>query len=215
MRHGVAGRKLGRNAPQRKALWRGLITELFRHERISTTEAKARSMRGDAEHLITVAKHGLAEGGNNVHAHRLADAVILDPEVTKRLFNEIAPRFTERPGGYTRIVKVGPRLGDGAEMVVLELVERGGAVTESKDAKAKDAKARIPRLRTPRPRTPRLRIPRPRSNAAAQSARRCALPPVCAEPGTFTGFFDAGRAAIQALYRGPALRAGDRRLRWH
>jgi large subunit ribosomal protein L17 len=142
MRHGVAGRKLGRNAPQRKALWRGLITELFRHERISTTEAKARSMRGDAEHLITVAKHGLAEGGNNVHAHRLADAVILDPEVTKRLFNEIAPRFTERPGGYTRIVKVGPRLGDGAEMVVLELVERGGAVTESKDAKAKDAKAK-------------------------------------------------------------------------
>ena len=72
MKHGVAGRKLGRNAAQRKALWRGLITELFRYDRISTTEAKARSMRGDAEHLITVAKHGLAEGGNNVHAHRLA-----------------------------------------------------------------------------------------------------------------------------------------------
>ncbi len=78
-----------------------------------------------------------------MHAHRLADAVILDPEVTKRLFNEIAPRFTERPGGYTRIMKVGPRLGDGAEMVVLELVEQGDAVTESKDAKAKDtAKAK-------------------------------------------------------------------------
>jgi large subunit ribosomal protein L17 len=144
MRHGVAGRKLGRNAAQRNALWRGLITELFRHDRISTTAAKARSMRGDAEHLITVAKHGLAEGGNNVHAHRLADAIITDPEVTKRLFNEIAPRFTERPGGYTRMVKVGPRLGDGAEMVVLELVEKGGAVAESKgkDAKAKDAKGK-------------------------------------------------------------------------
>ena len=142
MRHGVAGRKLGRNASQRNALWRGLITELFRHDRISTTEAKARSMRGDAEHLITVAKHGLAEGGNNVHAHRLADAVITDPEVTKRLFNEIAPRFTDRPGGYTRMVKVGPRLGDGAEMVVLELVEQSGPVTASKDAKGKDAKAK-------------------------------------------------------------------------
>jgi large subunit ribosomal protein L17 len=142
MRHGVAGRKLGRNAAQRSALWRGLITELFRHERISTTEAKARSMRGDAEHLITVAKHGLAAGGNNVHAHRLADAIITDPEVTKRLFNEIAPRFAERPGGYTRLVKVGPRLGDGAEMVILELVERGEAVTEATDAKAKDTKAK-------------------------------------------------------------------------
>ena len=142
MRHGVAGRKLGRNAAQRNALWRGLITELFRHDRISTTEAKARSMRGDAEHLITVAKHGLAEGGNNVHAHRLADAIITDPQVTKRLFNEIAPRFTERAGGYTRMVKVGPRFGDGAEMVVLELVEKGSPATEAKDAKAKDAKGK-------------------------------------------------------------------------
>jgi large subunit ribosomal protein L17 len=144
MRHGVAGSKLGRNAAQRNALWRGLITELFRHDRISTTKAKARSVRGDAEHLITVAKHGLAEGGNNVHAHRLADAVITDPEVTKRLFNEIAPRFTERPGGYTRMVKIGPRLGDSAEMVVLELVEKGAPATAAKDAKAKtkDAKSK-------------------------------------------------------------------------
>ncbi len=140
MRHGVAGRKLGRNASQRSALWRGLITELFRHDRISTTEAKARSMRGEAEHLITVAKRGLAEGGNNVHAHRLAAQVITDPEVTRRLFNEIAPRFAERPGGYTRMVKVGPRLGDGADMVVLELVEKGSPVTATKDAKGAKAK---------------------------------------------------------------------------
>ena len=125
MKHRVAGRKLGRNTSQRSALLRGLITELFRHDRISTTEAKARFMRGDAEHLITIAKRGLAEGGNNVHAHRLAAKVILDPDVTKRLFNDIAPRFTERPGGYTRMIKVGPRMGDGAEMVVLELVEKG------------------------------------------------------------------------------------------
>jgi len=116
---------LGRDASQRKALWRGLITELFRHDRISTTEAKARSMRGEAEHLITVAKRGLAAGGNPVHARRLAARVIMDPEVTKRLFDEVAPRFTDRPGGYTRLVKVGPRLGDGADMAVLELVEKG------------------------------------------------------------------------------------------
>jgi large subunit ribosomal protein L17 len=122
MKHRVAGRKLGRNASQRRALWRGLITELFRHDRISTTDAKARSVRGDAEHLITLAKRGLAEDGNQVHARRLAARTITDPEVTKRLFDEVAPRFMERQGGYTRIVRLGPRLGDGAEMVVLELV---------------------------------------------------------------------------------------------
>jgi large subunit ribosomal protein L17 len=105
-------------------LWRGLITELFRYDRISTTEAKARSMRGDAEHLITVAKRSMADGGNPVFARRQAARVITDPEITKRLFDEVAPRFTARAGGYTRIVKVGPRLGDGAQMVILELVER-------------------------------------------------------------------------------------------
>lgn len=125
MKHRVAGRKLGRDSAQRSALLKGLVTELFRHDRISTTAAKARFMRGDAEHLITIAKRGLAEGGNNVHAHRLAAKVITDPDVAARLFNEIAPRFAERPGGYTRMVKIGPRVGDGAEMVVLELVERG------------------------------------------------------------------------------------------
>jgi large subunit ribosomal protein L17 len=127
MKHRVAGRKLGRDSAQRSALLRSLVTELFRHDRISTTSAKARFMRGEAEHLITVAKRGLAEGGNSVHAHRMAAKVILDPDVTKRLFNEIAPRFTERPGGYTRMIKIGPRMGDGAEMVVLELVEKGSA----------------------------------------------------------------------------------------
>jgi len=105
-------------------LWRGLITELFRRDRIITTEAKARSMRGQAEHLITIAKRGLAAGGNPVHARRLAARVITDPQVTKRLFDEIAPRFVNRPGGYTRMIRVGPRFGDGAEMVVLELVEK-------------------------------------------------------------------------------------------
>jgi large subunit ribosomal protein L17 len=135
MKHRVAGRKLGRNTSQRSALLRGLITELFRHDRISTTEAKARFMRGDAEHLITIAKRGLADGGNSVHAHRLAAQVILDPAVTKRLFDDIAPRFAERPGGYTRMTKIGPRVGDGAEMVILELVEKAGPKTEEKTDK--------------------------------------------------------------------------------
>jgi large subunit ribosomal protein L17 len=139
MRHRVAGRKLGRNTSQRISLARGLITELFRHDRISTTEAKARFMRGEAEHLITIAKRGLVEGGNAVHARRLAGRVITDPDVAKRLFDEVAPRFTERPGGYTRLIKVGPRLGDGAPMAILELVDR--SVSEkSKDEKAKDKK---------------------------------------------------------------------------
>ena len=133
MRHRVAGRKLGRNSSQRKALWRGLITELFRYDRISTTDAKARSMRGDAEHLISVAKRGLASGGNPVHARRMAARVITDPEVTRRLFDEVAPRFVDRPGGYTRLIKIGPRFGDGADMVVLELVEKA----KEKETKAK------------------------------------------------------------------------------
>jgi large subunit ribosomal protein L17 len=124
MKHRVYGRKLGRNASQRRALWRGLITDLFRHDRIQTTEAKARSMRGDAEHLISIARRSMAEGGNPVHARRLAARVLTDPNVTRRLFDEIAPRFVDRAGGYTRLVKVGQRLGDGAEMAVLELVEK-------------------------------------------------------------------------------------------
>ncbi len=138
MKHRVAGRKLGRDSAQRSALLKGLVTELFRHERISTTQAKAQFMRGDAEHLITIAKRGLAEGGNNVHAHRMAAKVITDPDVTTKLFNEIAPRFAERQGGYTRMVKIGPRVGDGAEMVVLELVERSekGETKEAGKAKA-------------------------------------------------------------------------------
>jgi large subunit ribosomal protein L17 len=96
-------------------------------------------MRGDVERLITLAKKGLAEGGNSVHAHRLAAQVLTDPEVTKRLFNEVAPRFAERPGGYTRIVKVGSRMGDGAKIVILELVEKGAPPAPEPKTKGKEA----------------------------------------------------------------------------
>ena len=127
MRHRVAGRKLNRSKGHRTALRRTLVTELFRHERIRTTEAKARAIRGQAEKLITMAKHGLGARETmperDVHARRLVAARLNDPEIVNKLFNEIAPRYAQRPGGYTRIVKLGPRRGDAAPMAVIELVE--------------------------------------------------------------------------------------------
>lgn len=124
MRHRVAGHKLGRSTGQRTALRRNLITEFFRHERIRTTRAKADAIRGAAERLITTAKRGNAAGElRAVSARRQAAARLNDPEMVKKLFDEIAPRYAGRPGGYTRIVKLGPRQGDAAEMVLLELVE--------------------------------------------------------------------------------------------
>ncbi len=118
MRHQMAGRHLGRNTAQRKALFRGLITDLFRHERITTTEAKAKAVRGEAEHLITLAKRG------DVHARRVVNQTVLDKKVVGKMFETLGPRYKERPGGYTRLLKLGPRQGDAAEMVILELVDR-------------------------------------------------------------------------------------------
>jgi len=106
------------------ALRRILITQLFTHERIRTTRAKAEAVRGQAERLITLAKRGNDAGeAKMVHARRLAAARLSNPEVVRKLFDEIAPRFEDRPGGYTRMLKLGPRVGDAAEMVLLELVE--------------------------------------------------------------------------------------------
>ncbi len=124
MRHRVAGSRLGRSSGHRKALRRSMITELFRHERIKTTRAKARAIRGAAEKLITLSKRGNAAGDAKlIHARRLAAGRLNDPEIVKKLFDEIAPRYAERPGGYTRMLKLGLRNGDAAEMVLLELVE--------------------------------------------------------------------------------------------
>jgi len=117
MRHKVAKKKLGRNKAHRRALYRNLVTELFRHERIETTLAKAKAVRPVAEKLITIARRG------DLHSRRLTAAYILDKEVAKKLFHEIAPRYKDRPGGYTRILKLGPRKSDGAEMAIIELVE--------------------------------------------------------------------------------------------
>lgn len=123
MRHRIAGRILGRDAGHRKALFRNLVRELYLHGRITTTEAKARAIRAEAEKMITRAKNGIADGGNRVHAQRLLVAYLNDKTVAKKVFDEIAPRYATRPGGYTRMIKIGKRLGDAADMAVLELVE--------------------------------------------------------------------------------------------
>ena len=124
MRHRVSGYKLGRSRGHRTAMRRTLVTEFFRHERIKTTRTKAAAIRDEAERLITRAKAGVAAGESRaVSARRLAAARLNDPTVVKKLFEEIAPRFAARPGGYTRVIKLGPRHGDAAEMVYLELVE--------------------------------------------------------------------------------------------
>ena len=116
MRHRKKGRQLSRTRSHRKATLRNLATSLFRHERIETTTAKAKELRPFTERLITLARRG------DVHARRLAATKIQDREVLGKLFDEIAPRYIERPGGYTRVLKLGNRKGDAAEMSLIELV---------------------------------------------------------------------------------------------
>ena len=124
MRHQISGYRLGRSSGARLALRRNLIKQFFTHERIRTTKTKAAAIRGDAERLITIARNSADKSdAEKVHARRLAIAKLGDNQVTNRLFDEIAPRFANRNGGYTRILKLGPRMGDSAEMVILELVE--------------------------------------------------------------------------------------------
>ena len=124
MRHKVAGRTLSRTSGQRNALRRTMVKQLFEHERIRTTKAKALAIRGQAERLITLAKRGnQQEGAQHVHARRLVAARLASPDMVKKLFDDIAPRYENRPGGYTRVIKLGPRKSDSAEMVLLELVE--------------------------------------------------------------------------------------------
>lgn len=116
MRHRKKGRKLQRTASHRRAMLRNLATSLFRHERIETTTAKAKELRPYAERLITLARRG------DLHARRLVARKIQDREVLGKLFDEIASRYAERPGGYTRILKLGNRKGDAAEISLIELV---------------------------------------------------------------------------------------------
>jgi len=124
MRHQVSGYKLNRTKGARIALRRTLIKQFFTHERIQTTKAKASAIRGEAERLITIARNSAdKDDAAKMNARRIVSSRLGGNEVTKRLFDEIAPRFATRPGGYTRILKLGPRMGDSAQMVILELVE--------------------------------------------------------------------------------------------
>ena len=117
MRHQRSGRKLGRDAAHRKALYANLTSALIEHGRIRTTEAKAKEVRPIVEQMITLGKRG------DLAAHRQAVAFLRSKAIAHKLFADIAPRFADRPGGYTRVVKIGPRQGDAAEMAYLELVD--------------------------------------------------------------------------------------------
>jgi large subunit ribosomal protein L17 len=141
MRHRVKGRKLGRTASHRKATLIALATALLKHKRIKTTLAKAKETRGFVEKLITKAKKG------DLHAHKQVMDVIKDKETVKELFAEIVQKIGDRPGGYTRVVKLGNRLGDAAQMAIIELVDYNDIITakaeerkEEKDVKAKEKK---------------------------------------------------------------------------
>jgi len=124
MRHKVAGKRLGRSTDHRLALRRNMVKQLFEYERIRTTRAKAEAVRGHAEKLITLAKRGnAAEGAEAVHVRRLAVSRMADKDAVTKLFDDIAPRFENRQGGYTRMTKLGIRKGDSAEMLILELIE--------------------------------------------------------------------------------------------
>ncbi len=121
MRHQKAGRKLNKNGPHRKALFRNMVTSLLNHERIQTTDAKAKELRGLADRMITLGKRG------DLHARRQALSVIRDKEVAAKLFGELADRYRDRPGGYTRVIKLGHRAGDAAPQAMIELVDREAA----------------------------------------------------------------------------------------
>lgn len=116
MKHSVAGRRFDMATDQRLAMFRSLVTQVLKHDSIQTTEARAKEVKPLVDKMVTLGKRG------TLHARRQALAYIYEPDVVERLFDEIAPRYTARPGGYTRVLKVGPRKGDGAMMAQLELV---------------------------------------------------------------------------------------------
>jgi large subunit ribosomal protein L17 len=136
MRHLKSGKKLGRNAAHRKALMRNMAVSLFRHERVETTEAKAKVLRSFAEKIITLAKRG------DLHAIRQVAADINDKAVVQKLFQELGPKYQERNGGYTRILKLGPRKGDNAPMALVELVDSDVLETKKRDKEEKAARKR-------------------------------------------------------------------------
>ena len=139
MRHNAGYRKLGRTKEHRKALLRNLATDLFRHERLTTTLPKAKELRPYAEKLITLSRR------DDLHSRRMVLEVIHDKGVVKKMFDTLGPRFASRPGGYSRILKLGPRPGDGADMAIVELVGSEPVFKKQKEEKKarRDRKAKV------------------------------------------------------------------------
>lgn len=134
MRHHKAGRKLGRNASHRSALYRNLVRELIARDRIETTDEKAKEIRRYTDRMVTLGKRG------TLAARRRAIAFLRDPKVVHRLFEDVAPRYAERPGGYTRVVKLGTRVGDAAKLSMIELTGTSESVESGKKRKRRKSK---------------------------------------------------------------------------
>jgi large subunit ribosomal protein L17 len=158
MRHAMRHRKLGRTSSHREALFRNQLQSLVEKEKIVTTLPKAKELRPIAEKVITRGKHG------TLHDRRWVLRWVLKRDLVKKVFDEIAPRFTARPGGYLRIVKLGPRLGDGAEMAVLELVDRPDA----------EAAEPVKESQAPKPKAPKT--PKPKKEATGKGEEKQAKP---------------------------------------
>ena len=136
MRHNKSGKRLGRNSSHRKAMMRNMVTSLFAHEKITTTDIRAKELRKIADKMITLGKRG------DLHARRQALQVIRDRKVVGKLFDLVAPRYKDRPGGYTRIIKLGQRTGDNASLSLIELVEEEFTAKPRKAAPAPKAEAK-------------------------------------------------------------------------
>ena len=172
MRHRRRGGKLGRPTGHRLALVRNLVTSLLEHERVETTHARARELRRVADRMITLGKRG------SVHARRRALRVIRSPEVAAKVFGDLAERFRERPGGYTRVVKLRDRVGDAAPLSLVELVDRAEAAKPAGGEKAgrrgaaKAAKGKGEKARAAKPKAEKPRERKPRDRGAEAAAKR-------------------------------------------
>ncbi len=168
MRHRRSTVKLGRTSSHRRAMLRNMVTSLLREERVATTLPKARECRRVAERVITFAKRG------DLHARRMAGRVVQDNAVLKKLFDDIGPRFADRKGGYTRILKTGFRAGDNAEMSLLELLPDEKALARAAEAAAAEAEAKPkgkPKKKEPKPKGEKLRERPVREKAAKTPSR--------------------------------------------
>jgi large subunit ribosomal protein L17 len=191
MRHRKSGVKLNRTSSHRDAMFRNMVTSLFKHERIRTTDAKAKELRRWADHLVTLAKRG------DLHARRQAMAIIREKNVVHKLFEEASEKFGQRKGGYTRVIKIGHRPGDAAKVSMIELVLEE---TVAKKAAPKPKKADAPAAPTPAPEISAEEKPAPavETAAAAESASSAtaeALPEASTEAGGETA--EAASAATE------------------